>query len=251
MPTWRTLGRFATAVAVVITSWTGAVASAQLPGVTPGKSVVIVDDTTVQVAVDALNPSAGTVGVSLQNNSGSPITCSGIRGESSGALTRAGTVTTAEIVARTVDYYAKYPHTYDPELPITVGSVGALGTPFQMAMAAGLGSVTELVPGSMTGGLRPEFGAAGRLGELYTQARVNGLVGTVNEVTVPARSGITLTVPLNDPAASPRPADFRPAAVFGCQRGNQDYVYSGYYGDEPASIPLGSISSSETGRFGS
>lgn len=247
MPTWRNLGHLVAAVAVVSVAATSAVASAQLPGVTPGKRVVIVDDTTIQVAVDAPNLVAGTVGVSLQNNSNATVTCSGINGDRSGTMTRAGTVTTSEIVSRTVDYYAKYLHAFDPSLPIYVGS-GAL---IDMNMAAGLGSVTDLVPGSMTGGLRPEFGAAGRLGELYTEARVNGLVATFSSVSIPARSGITLSAQLNDPAAGPRPANFRPGAVFGCQRGEQDYIYSGYYGDDTPSIPLGSISSSETGRFGS
>ncbi|UVE95050.1 hypothetical protein [Dietzia sp. B32] len=247
MPRSRTLSRLAVAVAVVSASGTGATASAQLPGVTPGKSVVIVDDTTIQVAVDAPNLEAGTVGVSLQNNSDSAVTCSGIRGDRSGTMTPAGTVTTSEIVSRTVDYYAKYLHAFDPSLPIHVGS-GAL---IDMNMAAGLGSVTDLVPGSMTGGLRPEFGAAGRLGELYTEARVNGLVATVGSVSIPARSGITFTAQLNDAAAGLRPANFRPGAVFGCQRGGQDYIYSGYHGEDTPSIPLGSISSSETGRFGS
>lgn len=247
MTTSRPLSRVMAAIAVIPVVTSSPVASAQLPGVETGRAVVIVDDSTLQVAVDAPNLAAGTVGVSLQNNSTSAITCSGIRGETSGTLTRAGTVTTAEIVARTVDYYARYLHKYDTRLPIHVGS----GTAIDMDLTAGLGSITDLVPGSMTGGLRPEFGAAGRLAELYTEARVNGLVGTVGSVTVPARSGTTLSVQLGDPSVSPRRADFRPAAVFGCQRAGQDYVYAGYHDDDSATIPLGSISSSKTGRFGS
>jgi len=247
MPISGPLTRFGAIIVGLGLAGSSAVASAQLPGVETGRAVVIVDDTTIQVAVDAPNLSAGTVGVSLQNNSNAAITCSGIRGETSGALTRAGTVTTAEIVARTVDYYAKYLHKYDSRLPIHVGS----GTAIDMDLTAGLGSITDLVPGSMTGGLRPEFGAAGRLAELYTEARIGGLVGTVASVSIPARSGTTLNVPLGDPSVSPRRADFRPGAVFGCQRGGQDYIYAGYHGDDTATIPLGSISSSETGRFGS
>lgn len=246
MPTCRTLGRFMAALSVISVAGSGAVANAQLPGVTPGKSVVVVDDTTIQVAVDAPNLTAGTVGVSLQNNSATPITCSGMRGEKSGSMTRGGTVTTAEIVARTVDYYADHLHTYDGALPVNVGS----GT-INQTIVVGLGSVTDLVPGSMTGGLRPEFGEAGRLGELYTEARLNGLVGPVTSVSVPARSGTTITVALGHSSTGERPADFRPAAVFACQRGGQDYLYSGYFGEDTPSIPLGSIASTETGRFGS
>lgn len=246
MPTCRTLGHFVAAIAVLSVAGSGAVANAQLPGVTPGKSVVVVDDTTIQVAVDAPNLTAGTVGVSLQNNSATAITCDGMKGEISGTMTRGGTVTTAEIVARTVDYYADHLHAYDGVLPVNVGS----GT-INQKMLVGLGSVTDLVPGSLTGGLRPEFGEAGRLGELYTEARLNGLVGPVTSVIVPGRSGTTLSVPLGHSSTGERPADFRPAAVFACQRGGQDYLYSGYFGEDTPSIPLGSIASAETGRFGS
>lgn len=246
MPISRSLGRLATAVAIVSVAGSSAVASAQLPGMDPNKRVVVVDDTTIQIAVDAPNLTAGTVGVSLQNNSGATITCNGIRGETDGAMTRAGTVATAEIVARTVDYYADNLHTYDGVMPVNVGSGNT-----NMAINVGLGSVTDLVPGSLTGGLRPEFGEAGRLGELYTEARLNGLVGPVSSVTIPANSGTTLTVALGHSSTGERPADYRPAAVFGCQRGGQDYLYAGYFGQETPSIPLGSLSSTETGRFGS
>lgn len=246
MPISRTLGRFAAGVAILSIAGSGAVASAQLPGVTPGKTVVIVDDTTVQIAVDAPNLAAGTVGLSLQNNSAATITCNGMRGEASGSMTRGGTVTTAEIVARTVDYYADHLHTYDGALPVNVGS-GATN----MAINVGLGSVTDLIPGSLIGGLRPEFGEAGRLGELYTEARLNGLVGPVASVSIPARSGTTLSVALGHSSTGERPLDFRPAAVFACQRDGQDYLYSGYFGEDTPSIPLGSIASAETGRFGS
>lgn len=246
MPTWRNLSVAAVTAAAISTTGAGAVATAQLPGVAPGQSLVVVDDTTIQVAVDAPNFAAGTVGVSLQNNSTSAITCSGIKGEASGALTRAGTVTTTEIVARTVDYYADHLHSYDQVLPVNVGSGDT-----NMAITVGLGSITDLVPGSLTGGLRPEFGESGRLNELYTEARLNGLVGAVSSVTIPARSGTTLTVQLSHSSTGNRPADFRPAAVFGCQRGGQDYIYAGYHGEETAVIPLGSLSSTDTGRFGS
>lgn len=246
MSTWRNLSVVVATAATVSATGTGAVATAQLPGTTPGKSLVVVDDTTIQVAVDAPNLAAGTVGVSLQNNSTSAITCTGIKGETPGTLTRAGTVTTTEIVARTVDYYAEHLHGYDTVLPVNVGSGNT-----NMAITVGLGSITDLVPGSLIGGLRPEFGEAGRLNELYTEARLNGLVGPVNSVTIPARSGTTLSVQLGHSSTGVRPADFRPAAVFGCQRGGQDYIYAGYHGDDTPTIPLGSISSAETGRFGS
>lgn len=246
MPISGTASRLAAFTVIMSVAGTGAVASAQLPGVTPGQSVVVVDDTTIQVAVDAPDLVAGTVGVTLQNNSGTSITCNGIKGDSDGTMTRGGTVTTTEIVARTVDYYADNLHTYDGTLPVSVGS-GNLG----MDITVGLGSVTDLVPGSLTGGLRPEFGEAGRLSELYTEARLNGLVGPVSSVTVPARSGTTMSVVLGPSSTGERPTDFRPAAVFACQRDGHDYLYSGYFGTETPTIPLGSIASSETGRFGS
>ena len=248
MPISRKLGRLAAGVAIVSVAGSGALASAQLPGVTPGKTVVIVDDTTVQVAVDAPNLVPATVGVGLQNNSNSAIPCDGLKGKKEGGpKTRGGTITTSEIVARTVSFYTKYPHAYDDVMPVELTGAFVGGT----QIFVGTGSVTDFVPGSLTGALRPEFGEAGRLNELYTQARVNGLVGAVNSATIPANSGTTLTVPLGVSSTGVRPLDFRPAAVIACQRGNQDFLYSGYYGDQTPSIPLGSIASSETGRFGS
>lgn len=237
----------AAAVAIVVASGAAAPVSAQLPGVDLGTNVVIVDSTLIQVAIDAPNLAAGTVGVSLQNNTSSQIVCNGIRGADTGTTSRAGTVTTDEIVARTVDYYARYPHTFDPGMTIPVGSNGTN----IMTIGADLGSITTLIPGSLSGSLRPEFGATGRLGEMYTSARLSGLVGTIDTVTIPASSGITRTVSLNEPAAGPRPASFRPGAVIACQISGQDYLFSGYSGDATPTIPLGSITSSDTGRFGS
>ncbi|PTM87429.1 hypothetical protein C8N39_105261 [Dietzia psychralcaliphila] len=256
MPTTRTLVRFrsvaatstaaaTTAVAIVMAA--AAPASANLPGVDPGTNVVIVDSTLIQVAVDAPNLTAGTVGVSLQNNTTSQITCNGIRGTDTGTTSRAGTVTTDEIVARTVDYYATYPHAFDPGMTIPVGSNGTN----IITIGADLGSITGLIPGSAAGSLRSEFGAAGRLSEMYTSARLDGLVGVIESITLPASSGTTRTVALNDPASGPRPADFRPGALFACQISGQDFLFSGYFGDATPTIPLGSITSSETGRFGS
>lgn len=252
MTTDRTLARGRTlagaaAVAIVVASGAAAPVSAQLPGVDLGANVVIVDSTLIQIAVDAPNLSAGTVGVSVQNNTSSPITCNGIRGTDTGTTSRAGTITTDEIVARTVDYYATYPHTFDPTMTIPVGSNGN-GI---MTVGADLGSITGLIPGSAAGSLRPEFGAAGRLSEMYTTARLDGLVGTIDSITIPASAGITRTVSLNEPAAGPRPASFRPGAVLACQISGQDFLFSGYFGDATPTIPLGSIASSETGRFGS
>ncbi|MDV8001823.1 hypothetical protein [Rhodococcus sp. IEGM 1408] len=241
----RSAAAAATAVAIAVA--VAAPASAQLPGVDLGTNVVIVDSTLVQVAVDAPNLTAGTVGLSLQNNTSSAITCSGIRGTDTGTTSRAGTVTTDEIVARTVDYYAQYPHTFDPALAIPVGSNGTN----ILTVGADLGSITTLIPGSLSGSLRPEFGATGRLSEMYTDARLDGLVGTIDTVTIPASSGITRTVALNEPAAGPRPSSFRPGALIACQISGQDYLFSGYFGDATPTIPLGSITSSETGRFGS
>lgn len=248
MPSTYTTARHLTvAVTALAIVGSGATAAAQLPGVDLGANVVIVDSTMIQVAVNTPNLSAGTVGVSLQNNTTSAITCNGIRGSDPGATTRAGTITTAEIVARTVDYYGKYPHAHDPHIAVPVGSNGNA----IMNVDVDLGSVTTLLPGSATASLRPEFGATGRLSEMYTSARLDGLVGPVGSVSLPPSSGTTLTVALNEPAAGPRPADFRAGAVFGCQISGQDYLFSGYSGDATPTIPLGSITSSETGRFGS
>lgn len=233
---------------IALTSSQPGLAGAQLPGVDPGKTVVIVDDTAVQVAVDSPDLTAGTVGVTVQNNTDAEIRCTGIKGRKEGGpSTRAGTVTTTELVARTMSYYAKFPHSFDEVMPVILEGFGVDGT----QIFVGTGSVTDLVPGSLMGGLRPEFGEAGRMSELYTAARVNGLVGAIDSVTIPKRSGITLSVRLGHSSTGQRPSDFTPAAVVACERGVQSYLYAGYSGDQTPTIPLGSISSVETGRYGS
>ena len=226
-----------TGVAVLLP---GSVASAQIPGVGPSAGqVVVADSTVVQVAVEAPDVAAGTVAVTVQNNGTTALTCSGFSGG------RAGTVTEAEIVARSVSYYAKHPTIVEPQMDITV--TGSSGLPnFGMA----LGSVTTMLPGSVTGLLRPEFGEQAVIGRKYTDARLAGRVGGFATVSIPARSATPLSVRLGDPSVGPR-TDFTAGALVACTINGQPHVFAGYQGDEVPSLPLGSLGPADTGRFGS
>ena len=235
--------RHAAAVAALMGAATllpSAVASAQIPGVGPSAGqVVVADSTVVQVAVEAPDVTAGTVAVTIQNNATTAVTCSGFSGG------RAGTVTEAEIVARSVSYYAKHPSIVDPALDIAI--TGSAGIPnFGMA----LGSVTTMLPGSVTGLLRPEFGERAVIGRQYTDARLAGRVGGFAVGTIAARSAKPVIVTLGDPSVGPR-TDFTAGALVACVIDGQPHVFAGYQGDNVPTLPLGSLGPADTGRFGS
>lgn len=225
----------AAAVAAVAVAATGAgAAAADIPGEYRVTEVFPVDDQRIQLAIDGPNLANGTVSGSVQNNTGSPLTCKGIAGGP------AGTVVPDHIVARSVDFYAQFP--YSPLAPLVIGVDGPGFDDQQFE----LGSVAALAPGSLAEMLWPDLAALQVISSSYDEARLGGHVGTTGtSMTVPARESEPFTVQLGNPSAGGW-QDFNTGIMLTCVLEEQRYVFHGYENGRPADLPE---PSGETGRF--
>lgn len=232
------------AVAALCLAGTGVgSSSAHLPGVDPVKDaqtyVVVTGNTDVSVAVDTPDLAAGTVRVTLQNNTGGALSCGGFDG---GATI---TVATAEIAARSFQHYADFPVYPDPTVIVD-------GIPTQDAMRISLGSLTGALPSTSTTMIWPEAGNRALIGELYDAARLRGQVGRLtNTVNVPAFASTTVQVRLGQPNVSPRSADYHAGALVGCTIRGANTVFAGYQPGTPQQGGSGSLAAQTLGRFGS
>lgn len=204
----------ATAVAVPF-------AAAQIPGDNPRSWVFPVDDTRIQLAVDPVDTESGTVGVTIQNNTSQSLTCQGLDG------TAAATVTNAEVVARSVDFYTKFPHSDFADLEISVSAFLV-----NINESIPLGSVVDMVPGSAAGMVNPEWGALGEVGSAFSAARLAGEYGPMpNTLTIPAQTAQQYDVQLHRPSSGTWD-DFQSGVFATCVIDSQRYVFHAYEGDE-------------------
>lgn len=250
--TWERPYRFAAlGIASALIVAAAPAASAQLPGVDNNTKVYPVDDTRISIAVDSPDLEAGTVGVTVQNNTDQPLTCTGINGG------QAGTVTTAEIAQKSVDFYTRFPDSdLSPiEIDLTVPGLisGSVGD-FADDLRIDLGSVAGMVPGSAAGLVDPERGALGEIGGAFARSRLDGHYGPMGaSLTIPARSAEPFAVTLGQTSRGERQA-FQAAVVLTCVIGDQQqrYVFHGYQGGlAPADGGSGSLSTGSLGSSGS
>ena len=221
MPMPKTVTR-AVAVGAAAAATAAAVpfAAAQIPGDNPRSWVFPVDDTRIQMAVDAPDLETGRVNVTIQNNSAQNLTCEGLDGESAAAVTSA-------VVARSVDFYTQYPHSELADLNI---NARVLFTTINEDIA--LGSVVGLVPGSAATMVNPEWGALNEVGGAFSAARLAGQYGAMStSITVPARTAQQYSVQLEHPSAGTW-QDFQSGVFATCVIDGQRYVFHAYEGDE-------------------
>lgn len=245
--TWARPSRFAAfSIAAALAVATAPAASAQLPGVDNNTQVFPVDDDRISIAVDEPDLGAGTVGVTVQNNTDQALTCTGINGG------HAGTVTTAEIAAKSVDFYTEFPNSELSPIDVEVdvpsliaGSVGDIAGDF----AIDLGSIVGLVPGSAAGLVYPEQGALADIGGDFAQSRLDGHYGPMGQsLAVPAQTAQPFTVELGQTSRGER-QDFHAAVVLTCELDGQRYIFHGYQGEPP--VRTGGSGSLSAGSLGS
>lgn len=248
-PKNKTLVRISALVAsfAVIGGGLAPVATGQVPGVKPGDDrdtyVVGTGDGRISVAVSTPNVTAGTVLVTVQNNTGGNLQCAGFDG---GATV---TVAPDEVISRTLDHYSRYAVYPDPTIttePIRVGIIPGLD-----AMTFPLGSVTDMIPSAMARHIWPEAGSRSVIASQYDDARMTGRTGRhTGSITVLGNSSTSVTVPLVDASRGTR-AQFNAGAVVGCTFSGINYVYAGYSPETPPQGTTGSLSLPTVGRFGS
>ncbi|MFL0577756.1 hypothetical protein [Dietzia sp. 179-F 9C3 NHS] len=213
------------------------VVGAQIPGDNPRTWVFPVDDTRIQLAVDAPDLETGQVNVTMQNNTGQNLTCQGLDG------TAAATVTTAEVVARSVDFYTHYPHSEFADLNVRAS---VLFTTIDEDIP--LGSVVDMVPGSAAGMINPEWGALGEINREFADARLAGRYGPMaNSITIPAQTAQQASVQLHRPSAGTW-QDFQTGVFATCVIDGQRYVFHAYQDDQRPDL---AATDETTGSLGS
>lgn len=221
------VGRAAAAAALAAAAAfaTGGVASAQIPGENRSTQVFPVDDRRIQLAISGPDTAAGTVSGSIQNNTDSNLNCTGIDGSP------AGTVTRDTIVARSVDFYARFP--YSPLEPFTLGVQG----PGFDDQTFDLGSAVGAAPASLADMLWPDLAAIAPISQSYDEARLAGQAVPIGDtISVPARTSQPFTVQLPRPSAGGW-QDFSTGVFVTCVLDGQRYVFHGYENGRPAVIP--------------
>lgn len=216
--TWHPSARIAAlGLAAAFVAAAAPAANAQIPGDNPRTTVYPVDSNQIQIVVDPVDLEAGTVRVVVQNNTTSNLSCTGIDGGP------AATVTTAEVVARSVDYFTQYPLSELADLTLNLPSQAG------GAMPIGLGSA-QVQAGSAAEFLNPEWDALGQSGAALEQARLAGHYGVMGtNITIPATSAFDRTVRLDHPSSGQR-ADFQTGVFMTCTVSGQRYAFHAYEG---------------------
>ncbi|UVE96668.1 hypothetical protein [Dietzia sp. B32] len=215
--TWHPVARVAAlGVAAAIGAAIAPAAQAQIPGNNPQTEVFPVDDPRILIEVDGLNEADGTVQVTIQNNTAASVSCTGVGGGP------AATVTTAEVVARSVDFYTQFPNTTLADLTLQIPQIGNQTIP--------LGSVTDQI-GSAGEFMNPEWAALDASGAALTDARLAGQYGVIpSALSLPASQAVVRTVRLDHPSEGTR-ADFQTGVFLTCQLGGQRYAFHAYEGE--------------------
>lgn len=206
-----------------------ATAQAQLPGADLTGRVVITDSTAVQVSVFA-HSTADSISGSIRNTTGQSFRCAvpGLAGAEHAAM-----VTEAQIVADSVEYYAR--NIYQ-ESGFEAPMIGVLGT----------GSLYNMLPsGSAANALGASTGLMMQIRTAQDAARLAGhtgipRVGGNHAFTLGPNQSATWTASLDYPN-TPTRTDFDAGALFFCTANNQSYVFAGY---EAGSAPV-----QDTGRL--
>lgn len=238
--TWHPSARFAAlGLAAAFAVAAAPAATAQIPGNNPRTTVFPVDDTRIQLAVDPVDLATGTVRLIMQNNTAATLTCTGIDGGP------AATVTTAEVVARSVDFYTQYPQSQLANLTLNLPSAAG------GAQTIPIGSVqTEL--GSAAEFMNPEWAALSASGEALEQARLAGHYGVAGtNISIPASQAFEQVVRLEHPVEGTR-ANFQTGVFMTCAVGGQRFAFHAYERDQkPVYGPGGSTGSLGSAGLGS
>lgn len=211
-----TVGLAMTSVAAAVAVVAAPVAGAQIPGNNPRTTVFPVDDTRIVIAVDPLDMESGTVRVVIQNNTAANVSCTGLNGGP------AATVTSAEVVARSVDFYTQFPQSDLADLTLQIPQIGDQTIP--------LGSVTDQT-GSLGEFMNPEWAALDESSSALTDARLAGHYGVIpSPLSLSASQAVERVVRLDHPSEGSR-ADFQTGLFMTCELGSQRYAFHAYEGD--------------------
>lgn len=201
-----------------------------IPGDTDQGLTIMTAQPGVTVTVDAVDRVGGAVSGTFVNDSGMNLNCTSPNPNPQ--LRRGGTVTTAEVVRNSVDYYSIFQS--DKAGAIVAGSsiplMGRVGVDVQFW------PLLQLLPtGSAASYLSNGVAESAEIGRAYTDAKMHGMAGDVNTFTVNNGATFAWNTKLSPAAMGERGQDPL-GALFVCRVGSetgQHYAWAGFEAVDP------------------
>ena len=200
MSTIRALkGLTATAAVGLLALGAAGTAAAQnvvtvIPGDNGDGRTVIVNHAGMDVEILSVDRAAGTVQVRMQNNLGFAVFCEAPNPDTQNRP--GGTVTTADVVEMSAEYYSRYQNVRAEEVRIV-----ASGSTITMD----LWPLTQFFPQGSLGEMASDaVQLRSRITEENTAAKIAGLYGTTGAFQVANGGTVTRTINLGQPATQPR-----------------------------------------------
>ena len=190
----------------ILTSLGAGVAAAQgtvtvIPGQNGDGRTVIVNRAGMTTTINSVDRAAGTVSVTMTNNTGVQLYCENPSQDASNRP--GGSVSTAQVVHDSIQYYSRFQNTKAEEVAITMSVAGSSGT-----MRIPLWPLAQLIPeGSIGENASQAVKLRTAITEGNTQAKVKGLFGTTTAFALNNGATTTRTITLGPPSTSPRGED--------------------------------------------
>lgn len=241
----RTAVAAAAATGLVVSGLATASAQNVIPGDTnPGQTIVTGRDG-VAITVDAVDRVTGAVSGTFVNESGSNLNCTSP--DANPDTVRGGTVSTAAVIDRSMDYYTRFQNTQPGQ--VTAGSsIPLLG---QAGVDVPFWPLFQLLPtGSAAGSLSDGVSEGADIANANQDALMRGMVGRIGTFTV--NNGVTnnWSTTLSPPSIGERGTDPL-GVIFVCRVGaasGQHFAFAGYEDVPPPEPGTGSL---DTGSLGS
>ncbi len=231
------------------------IAAAQnvIPGDTDPGLTIVTGHPGTTVTFDAVDRVTGAVSGTFLNESGMNLNCTSTNPNPN--LKRGGTVSTAEVIRNSLDYYKLF-QSGQPGGINAGSSIPFIG---RAGVDAAFWPLLQLLPTGSVGLLSEGTAEATAIGNAHTEAKMHGMVGEVNTFTVNNGATHNWTATLSPASIGERGQD-KLGALFVCRVGTagQNYAWAGYEAGAPpapetgslenGSVDSGSLGSSKTGN---
>jgi len=240
----------AAAAGLVVSGLAAASAQNVIPGDTdPGQTIFTGRDG-VTITIDEIDRETGAVSGTFVNEFGSNLNCASP--DANPDLVRGGTVSTAEVIEASIDYYTRY-QSSQPGQIVAGSSIPLLG---QAGIDVPFWPLFQLLPtGSAAGSLSNSVSEATEIANANRDALMQGMVGRIGTFTV--NNGVTRdwSTTLSPPSIGERGTDPL-GVIFVCRVGNAGgphYAFAAYEDVPPpepgtGSLAGGSLGSGEAGN---
>ncbi|WP_107749410.1 hypothetical protein [Dietzia psychralcaliphila] len=243
------------ATGLVVSGLAAASAQNVIPGDTDPRQTIFTNRDGVTITIDGIDRETGAVSGTFANTFGSNLNCTSP--DANPTTVRGGTVSTAEVVERSIDYYSRFQNTQPGQIQAG-SSIPFLG---QAGVNVPFWPLFQLLPsGSAAGSLSDGVSEAADIANANQDALMSGMVGRIGTFTVNNGATANWSTTLSPPSLGERGADPL-GVIFVCRVGasaGPHYAFTAFEDVPPpepgtGSLAEGSLGSGEgaTGSAGS